>query len=426
MRRDGTFGSIGSRNAGSIATFASARRVAEFSAKRAGLPPEKLVVIPNGIDLDKYPARQPADLRAFGIAAGRRAVTFVGRLEPQKGVDWLIATAPHWLAKLPDCDLLLVGDGPLRPSLEAAAKAAGIADRVHFAGWRPDVPEILAASSLLVLPSLWEGMPNVVLEAMASRLPVVASDVEGVRELLGPNAARQTVAHGDSRAACRGDRRLDARPCFVECDGTGKSPPRRRVFRHRADGQALRRPLGVVGAGVESACECLRRCGRGDVGQKHPLWNLLRQPPRPVATPSGEPLPLATQPIVLTAVLPTQGIAVTETGTSGSPLPESNIRSLAVGPRSKNPANSANSWPISCEKAALYALPPNRYLCGRVGMSWHAGNNSSLGHLSVRSLRVRTAAPICGHRVGAGLRRCEGEVGFHGWGVKEASPLRNA
>ena len=143
--------------------------VADFSAARLGLPAEKLVVIPNGIDLDKYPARQPADLRAFGIAAGRRAVTFVGRLEPQKGVEWLIETAPLWLAKLPDCDLLLVGEGPLRASLEAAARAAGIADRVHFAGWRADVPEILAASDLLVLPSVWEGMPNVVLEAMASR-----------------------------------------------------------------------------------------------------------------------------------------------------------------------------------------------------------------------------------------------------------------
>jgi glycosyltransferase involved in cell wall biosynthesis len=174
--------------------------VAEFSAGQGGLPREKLVVIPNGIDLDKYPSRQPADLRALGIAAGRRAVTFVGRLEPQKSVDWLIATAPQWLGKLPDCDLILVGDGPLRPSLEAAAKAAGVADRVHFAGWRPDAPEILAASSLLVLPSQWEGMPNVVLEAMASRLPVVASDVEGVRELLGPNAGPQTVAHGDSQA----------------------------------------------------------------------------------------------------------------------------------------------------------------------------------------------------------------------------------
>jgi glycosyltransferase involved in cell wall biosynthesis len=173
--------------------------VAEFSARRGGLPAEKLVVIPNGIDLDKYPSTQPADLRAFGIAAGRRAITFVGRLERQKGLDWLIATAPQWLGKLPDCELLLVGDGPLRSSLEAAIKAAGIADRAHFAGWRPDVPEILAASSLLVLPSLWEGMPNVVLEAMASRLPVVASDVEGVRELLGRNAAGQTVAHGDTQ-----------------------------------------------------------------------------------------------------------------------------------------------------------------------------------------------------------------------------------
>ena len=96
------------------------RAVADFSAARAVLPPEKLVVIPNGIDLDKYPARQPADLAALGIAAGRRAVTFVGRLEPQKGVDWLIETAPRWLAKLPDCDLLLVGEGPLRGPLEAA------------------------------------------------------------------------------------------------------------------------------------------------------------------------------------------------------------------------------------------------------------------------------------------------------------------
>ena len=170
------------------------RSVADFSIEQGGLPPEKLVVIPNGIDLDKYPARQPADLRALGIGAGRRAVTFVGRLEPQKGVDWLIEAAPRWLAELPDCDLLLVGEGPLRASLETAARTAGIAQRVHFVGWRPDVPEILAASGLLVLPSAWEGMPNVVLEAMASRRPVVATDVEGVRELLGSAARRRRAA----------------------------------------------------------------------------------------------------------------------------------------------------------------------------------------------------------------------------------------
>jgi glycosyltransferase involved in cell wall biosynthesis len=173
--------------------------VAEFTRDRLGLPPKKLVVIPNGIDLAKYPAR-PADLTALGIAPRRRIITFVGRLEQQKSVDWLIATAPEWLAKLPDCELLLVGDGPMRASLEATGKALGIADRVHFAGWLPDVAEVLAASDLLVLPSAWEGMPNVVLEAMASGLAVVATDVEGVRELLGPNVANQTIWHGDTRA----------------------------------------------------------------------------------------------------------------------------------------------------------------------------------------------------------------------------------
>ena len=175
------------------------RSVADFSADQGGLSPEKIIVIPNGIDLEKYPARQPADLREFGIAVGRRAIVFVGRLDMQKGGKWLIETAPAWLNRLPDCELLLVGDGPLRTALETSAKTAGIADRIHFAGWRPDVPEILAAADLLVLPSAWEGMPNVVLEAMASHKPVVATDVEGVCELLGPGAEEQTVRYGDSQ-----------------------------------------------------------------------------------------------------------------------------------------------------------------------------------------------------------------------------------
>jgi glycosyltransferase involved in cell wall biosynthesis len=175
------------------------RSVADFSTTHGGLPPQKLVVIANGIDLDRYPAQQPVDLTSLGIRPGRRVVTFVGRLEPQKGSEWLIETAPALLAALDDCDLLLVGEGPLRHRLEAACATAGLSGRVHFAGWRADVPEILAATDLLVLPSVWEGMPNVVLEAMASRRPVVASDVEGVRELLGPAASQQTVPYGDTQ-----------------------------------------------------------------------------------------------------------------------------------------------------------------------------------------------------------------------------------
>jgi glycosyltransferase involved in cell wall biosynthesis len=213
------------------------RAVADFSATRAGLPREKLAVIPNGIDLDKYPAAQPADLRALGVAAGRRVVTFVGRLEPQKGVDWLIAAAPQWMANVPDCDLLLVGAGPSGASLQAACRQAGIADRVHFAGWRADVPQILAASDLLVLPSAWEGMPNVVLEAMASRRPVVASDVEGVRELLGPNAPGQTLRHGDTQAMVEAVTAFMLDSALAEKTGTEN---RRRAEQHFAIAAAVR------------------------------------------------------------------------------------------------------------------------------------------------------------------------------------------
>jgi glycosyltransferase involved in cell wall biosynthesis len=174
--------------------------VARFTATRAGIPPEGLVVIPNGIDQSLYPADKPADLGRFGIPPQRRVVSYVGRLDRQKGVDWLVETAPQWLQRLPDCDLLLVGSGPLGQRLEQSARKSGVSDRVHFAGWQPDVREILAASRLLVLPSRWEGMPNVVLEAMASGLPIVASRCEGVDELLGPRAAEQTVCFGDSEA----------------------------------------------------------------------------------------------------------------------------------------------------------------------------------------------------------------------------------
>jgi glycosyltransferase involved in cell wall biosynthesis len=205
--------------------------VAEFSTTQSGIPPDKIVVIPNGIDLDLYPSRQPADLTALGIPAGRRAVTFVGRLHPQKGVVWLLKAALDWLVKLPDCDLLFVGKGPLERPLATACQTAGIADRVHFAGWRTDVPAILAASDLLVLPSAWEGMPNVILEAMASRRPVVASDVEGVRELLGPAAPPQTVRYGDTQGMIGKIVNLMTNPALAAATGEEN---RRRAEQHFA------------------------------------------------------------------------------------------------------------------------------------------------------------------------------------------------
>lgn len=173
--------------------------VAAFSREAGKLPAERLAVIPNGVDVARFDNAEPIDLQTLGLAQGRRAVVCMGRLDPQKGQRLLLKTAREWLDRSSQHDLVLVGDGPDRAELEALAAELDIAERVHFAGWRSDVPAILRACDLLVLPSQWEGMPNAVLEAMAAGLAVVAYDVEGVRELLGDAAGLQIAPASDSQ-----------------------------------------------------------------------------------------------------------------------------------------------------------------------------------------------------------------------------------
>ena len=161
---------------------------------------EKLVVIPNAVDVDHQSAVTPVDLQTIGVAASRRVILFVGRLHRQKGVDWLLEAMPEVCQLLPQHDLVLVGAGDDERLLRTQARNLKVGDRIHFVGWRGDVPRFMAASSQLVLPSRWEGMPNVVLEAMAAGLPVVATDTQGVRELLADQGSTQTVEFGDTRA----------------------------------------------------------------------------------------------------------------------------------------------------------------------------------------------------------------------------------
>ncbi len=177
--------------------------VRAFSAGAGGLPNDKLLVIPNGVDLKRFATARSAPPSDLGIPSGRRLLAFVGRLDRQKGLDWLLRLLPRMLDGLPDYDLLVVGAGPRRVALAELAAQVGLVDRVRFVGYRGDIPKILAASELLLLPSRWEGMPNVVLEAMAAGKPVVATEVEGVVEALGPAGSRQIVRpdHGEAFAA---------------------------------------------------------------------------------------------------------------------------------------------------------------------------------------------------------------------------------
>ena len=109
---------------------------------------------------------------------------FVGRLDPQKAPFVLLEAFGRLLNRHTDWQLLFVGDGSLRVSIEEWIKQHDLGRSIRLAGWRPDIPELLKSANVLVLPSLWEGMPNIVLESMAAGLPVVVSRVEGADELI--------------------------------------------------------------------------------------------------------------------------------------------------------------------------------------------------------------------------------------------------
>ena len=174
--------------------------VAEFSAVRGRLNREKIIVIPNGVDIERFANATPADLGEFGITGDDKTFASIGRLDPQKGVMTLLDAFEQHAKKISQTHLLFIGDGPLRFQAERQVARAGLASRVHFAGYRNDVPEIMRAADCLVLASRWEGMPNVVLEAMAAVLPVVATRAEGVEELIEHEATGRLVAVDDAAA----------------------------------------------------------------------------------------------------------------------------------------------------------------------------------------------------------------------------------
>jgi glycosyltransferase involved in cell wall biosynthesis len=146
--------------------------------------------------------------RTFGVQAQGLLVGTVGRLHPQKGFASLLAAVARVRERLPAIRLLLVGGGALRRDLVARAEALGLAEVVIFAGSRGDVPEILAALDLFVLPSLWEGLPNAVLEAMAAGLPVVATAAGGTPEVVVDGETGLLVPPGDVTALAEAIERL--------------------------------------------------------------------------------------------------------------------------------------------------------------------------------------------------------------------------
>lgn len=169
--------------------------------ERVGVPAHKVTKIINGVDVDKFNDRdRPAVRRRLGYDGGAKIIGTVGRLDPVKGQRYLIAAFAELGRRHPDARLLIVGDGPGRQELEALARALGVRDKTIFAGERRDIPDLLKAMDLFVLPSLAEGISNTILEAMATGLPVVATRVGGNPELVAEGLTGLLVPSADSGA----------------------------------------------------------------------------------------------------------------------------------------------------------------------------------------------------------------------------------
>jgi glycosyltransferase involved in cell wall biosynthesis len=167
-----------------------------------GCPVSKTIV--NGVGAPPPAADRAALLSELRIPAQTRLLLAVGRLVEQKN-HALAIRALRWV---PDAVLLIVGDGPLRSSLEHEAIATGLADRTIFAGRRDDARALIAAADVVLLPSQWEGLPLVALEALAAGTPVVATAVRGNRELLTHEKDCLLVPKDDAEALAAATARL--------------------------------------------------------------------------------------------------------------------------------------------------------------------------------------------------------------------------
>lgn len=188
------------------AIIAVSQAVAD-SLTALGVPPAKLRIVPNGVDVEVFAQLPPrADARqALGFIEDTFTVGCIARLSPEKGVDVLAQAA----AALPDVPVLVAGDGPQRDVLRASLPA-----NVRLLGRIPDTRALLAAVSVLVVPSRLEGQGIVALEAMAAGVPLIASRVGGLAEMLTDGETVLLVPAGDPAALARAITRLRADPAL--------------------------------------------------------------------------------------------------------------------------------------------------------------------------------------------------------------------
>jgi glycosyltransferase involved in cell wall biosynthesis len=179
------------------------------------VPAGRIAMVPNGVDRGAFATARPR--------RPLRRVSVVANLYPRKGVDILIDAAPEVLRHFPDARFDVVGDGPERPNLLARATAQGVAAAFTFSGYDENVAQHLQDADIFVLPSHTEAFPNAVLEAMCAGLPIIASGVGGLRELIDDGRTGLLVPSGDPRALAHSVCQLMADRALGERLGTTAS-----------------------------------------------------------------------------------------------------------------------------------------------------------------------------------------------------------
>ena len=185
--------------------IAVSESTAEFVRQARHVRPERVKVVYLGAPLDEFGVRRTAgEIEAaragLGIAPGEFAVGTITRLHESKGNSYLVDAAATVLAERPTARFYVVGEGPLRPALEAQAQAHGLGDRLVFVGFARDVAAVLSAFDLSVFPSLWEGTPLTVFEALVMGKPIVATDADGLLDVLRADDTARIVPRRDAAA----------------------------------------------------------------------------------------------------------------------------------------------------------------------------------------------------------------------------------
>jgi glycosyltransferase involved in cell wall biosynthesis len=189
--------------------LAVSQSTAEFVIKARKIPPEKVKVVYLGVPLEEFsrersPDEVQAARRELGIAPGDFAIGTVTRLHDSKGNSYLVDAARLVLDDRPGARFFVVGEGPLREPLEEQARALNITERFTFAGFAKDVPHVVSAFDVSVFPSLWEGTPLTVFEALAMGKPIVATDADGLLDVLTGEKNAIIVPKRNARALADG------------------------------------------------------------------------------------------------------------------------------------------------------------------------------------------------------------------------------